>query len=194
MTERLRSWLSRGAAIGVLLALLAAGYGLFVHPMAVAYPAAMAELEDTRERLARFRRIAAASGPLKERLDQVRAEQAQSGAFVGGETEGLASASLQERLDRSVRQAGGSVRSVRSLSPEREDGMVRLRLQVQVNADVHALKRLLYELETSRPLLFVESLEVRAQLSRSEDRESLVVTPEFLVDLAVTGYRIGGAS
>lgn len=184
--------LSRALAVLLLLAGGLGGYLLFVHSWAVAYPAALAELRETRQRVERFRDLAARADTITAQAKAARAALLESGAFIEGASDALAAAAMQNRLDAAVEAAGGDLRSVRSQPSDTEDGMVRVRLRAQLSTNIHGLKRLLYVLESGTPLLFVESLEVRARIARSTTQsDRLTVAPEFLVDLAVAGYRLG---
>jgi len=187
--------LSQALALSLLLAGMAGGYFLFVHPWAAAYPDALARLDETRQRVERFRDLAARAETIAAQADAARAALLESGAFIQGASDALAAAAIQNRLDAAVEAAGGDLRSVRSQPSDSEDGMVRVRLRAQLSTNIHGLKRLLYTLETGTPLLFIESLEVRARIARSTAQsDSLSVAPEFLVDLSLAGYRLGEAS
>lgn len=187
--------LSRALALLLLAVAVFGGYVLFVHPWAAAYPDALAELRETRQRVERFRDLAARAETIAAQADASRQALLESGAFIEGASDALAAAAMQNRLDAAVEAAGGDLRSVRSQPSDTEEGMVRVRLRAQLGTNIHGLKRLLYMLETGTPLLFIESLEVRARIARSSTQsDSLSVAPEFLVDLSVAGYRLGEAS
>jgi len=191
MSVHLPARLSRLAALALLGAVLLGVYGLAVYPHIHAYPQARADLAEARERLERFRRVAAAAAAVEQEMAAARSAQRMSGAFLDGSSNALAAAAMQNRLDEAVQAAGGAVRSVRSLPAEGEDGLVRLRLRMQLSTTIHGLKRLLYGVETGRPLLFVDALDLRGRLARtSQDSDRLEMSEEMQVDLTVAGYRL----
>ncbi|RMD89916.1 MAG: hypothetical protein D6807_02745, partial [Alphaproteobacteria bacterium] len=95
MTGRLPPWLSRGIALA-LLALFLGGAATAVYvPLFGAYDAAAERLQEARDRLARYRRIAASAERIEQQAAAARAARAQSGIFLVGDTDALAAAALQ---------------------------------------------------------------------------------------------------
>lgn len=193
MTVSLPSWAGRVGAVAVLLLLLALIYALVVAPIAGAYDQTRRELIRAERTLARYEAFAAGSGELERLTSQLEARQASSGVFLSGATESIAAAGLQDRVGAAVERAGGEVRSVQSLSVSEEDGLKRIGVRVQFLGSVRALKALLYELEAGRPLLFVDEFNVRGRLERAAgEGGDLDVSQDLLVELSVSGYRLGG--
>ena len=188
MADTAPPWMQRLAALALLLALPALGYLGVAAPLMDGYAEARAEIVAKRERLTRLYRVAALRDGLQARLSALRRTQADSGVFLDGSTPALAAARLQDRVSRLAGQTGGEVRSVQSLKPEPGDGVTRIAVKARVTGDVRALQELLYALETGRPLIFVEDLEVRARLRRGET--GLALDPELTVNLTLAGFRL----
>jgi general secretion pathway protein M len=103
-------------------------------------------------------------------------------------TETTAASELQKQIVERLNAAGGSVQSVQA-EPAREaagtDGLRRLVAKLAFESSVTALQRLLFELETGTPFMFVDSLAVQpvaasAPGMRADDR--------LRVTLAVSSY------
>jgi len=197
MTVALPRWLSRTAALALLALVLGGIYALVLEPVVTGYREGLAELQQEQSRIARFAAIAASADEVEAAARAAEARQAQSGVFIQGASDAQAAAALQSRINAVVRSAGGDLRSVQSLPPERgaDDGASRIGVQLQYIGTIHDLRRLLYELETGTPLLFVEKLEMRGRLARrSRQDENLQIDPNFLITLSLRGERPGDAT
>ncbi|GAB4576075.1 MAG: hypothetical protein Tsb008_18750 [Rhodothalassiaceae bacterium] len=184
---------NRLAALALLLLSLALAYMLLFAPVTDGYAAARRALEKDRMLLERYRRVAASADAIEQQASAIRAARRDSGVFLDGSTDALAAAALQNELGAAAARAGGDLRSVQSLAPEPADGMNRIRLRLQLVADIRTLTAFLHEIETGYPLLFVDEIKLRTRLERvSVENDVLEVTEEFLVDIALSGYRSGG--
>ena len=190
-------WLSRAGALGLLALGLGGLYALVLDPLFSGYRAGLEKLRQEQSRITRFAAIAANAEEVEAAADSVESRQAQSGIFIQGASDAQAAAALQNRINSVVSSAGGDLRSVQSLPPESsdDDGVSRIGVQLQYIGTIRNLRRLLYELETGTPLLFVEKLEMRGRLSRrSRQDDNLQVDPNFLVTLSLRGERPGDMS
>lgn len=184
---------NRLAALALLLLSLALAYMLLFVPVTDGYAAARRTLEKDRMLLERYRRVAASADAIERQASAISAARRDSGVFLDGGTDALAAAALQNELGAAAARAGGDLRSVQSLAPEPADGMNRIRLRLQLVADIRTLTAFLHEIETGYPLLFVDEIKLRTRLERvSVESDVLEVTEEFLVDIALSGYRSGG--
>ena len=67
----------------------------------------------------------------------------------------LAAAELQQRVRAVVEAAGGTLRSTQALPPVEEGSAVRVAVSVTLTGDTGNLEKILYDLESQTPLLFV---------------------------------------
>ncbi len=179
-------WISRVAAVGILLAILLAIYGVLVSPLIAAYSQVNGDIEQSTELLARYQRVTAQYPDLKRLLDRVNADHTASGVYLPGDTDALAAARLQEIVNSRVESNGAQVRSVQIL-PTKEDGdFRRVGVRVQLTATIAAVARILYAFEAGGTFLFVDNLSVSNRKSRRRAGEQL--NPELLVRLDLTGY------
>jgi len=132
---------------------------------------------------------------LRQRLLLLRTGPESTGAladaaavYLPGETPAITGAALQRLVVDAIEAAGGRLtESEISASPaaaEEEPGRVDLR--VSFDTEIVALQRILYELESRLPILFVRGLNVRSAESGEIGPE---VSPPLRVVLAVGGYR-----
>jgi len=94
-----------------------------------------------------------------------------------------------------VRQAvegsGGRVISVQA-GPPRDDGRFRqVTVTIQANANIGALRKILYRIESSEPYLLIDSLTVRAQVPPGY-KPPPGVEPEMFIQFDVSGIALAG--
>ncbi len=182
----------RLAALLILIFLCSVLYLVLIGPIFTHYAEAVRNLEADRALLLRYERIASSAPDVADLARSVRARQIQSGIFVSGSTDALAAANLQNSIGTLVTRAGGELRSVQSLPVENSDGLRRIKIRFQLITNVHGLRQILHELETGQPLLFIDEFKVRTRLERiSVQSDELEVAQDFLVDMAISGYRLG---
>ena len=119
----------------------------------------------TRDRAALF---SARGGPA--RPDAPPDDLPRGGAYLAGDRLSVASADLQKRVSTAVAQAGGSVLSSQLERQEAKDQDTGVELNVECDIDQPGLQRLLYELESTGPFLFVEALNIKTRKDRKSTR------------------------
>ena len=182
--------ISQALALALLAALLAGGvFGVLV-PIRDRHAALDARIDQTRTRLARYQDLAAQQPRLAEALEAIEARQRRAGVLLDGATAAVAGSRLQERLNRIVENAGGRVRSLQSLPVETEQALRRVGVRAQLSGGIGVLRDVLYAVETGRPFLFVEALDVRRQPGYARP-ENGPATAELLIRLEVVGYLAG---
>lgn len=148
----------------VAVTLLALALGLVglvtVVPLAAHVAALQEQIEAQRTLLGRFEQVATRESEATEH-DRIGRDALASGAYLKGESEALTAAGLQ-----TVLAEIGTVNRVRFHStralPARERREIRfIGVRVQFNAEIEQVRALLHRIETSRPFLFVEALQVQ---------------------------------
>ncbi len=138
---------------GVLL--LAAVFGVL--PFAEKVRTTSEALEFNREMIARLSRSAAHPGSYDAQIDLLLARINDSGLYIRADTEPLAAAAVQEHLKRAVGLYGGELRSVQSLPSLAEENLTRIGLRVVMTGTLGPMIRVLHELESGEPYLFVDN-------------------------------------
>jgi len=139
-------------------------------------------LEYDREIIARLSRSTAHSGSFATQIDVLVARLNESGLYIRADTEPLAAASVQEHLKSAVGLHGGELRSVQSLPSLQEDSLTRIGLRVVMTAPIGPMIRVLHELETGEPYLFVDELQVKSttrRRKRTEEASTSVISVRF---------------
>lgn len=150
----------RFAAVALLLVVVTFAAMATIVPLVAHIAALREQIETERVLLGRFAAVAAREDEAAE-YDRVGRSALESNAYLKGESEALMAAGLQTKLA----QLAGSNRvrfhSTRALSL-RERGALRLiGVSVQFKAQIEQARALLFRIETHRPFLFVEGLQIR---------------------------------
>ena len=162
MTEMLlRPPLSRFAAIAILFLLVALLFMLVVLPVQQAFERRNQEIQQSLDLLERFGGQDLETASLEQRRDLLKRE-AQGGAnLLRGASPSVAAASLQQFIRSTVQAERGTLRSVQILPAKPEAGYQRVTVRSQVELNGTGLRNLLHRIESSRPLLFVDNIDIR---------------------------------
>jgi general secretion pathway protein M len=175
---------SRFAAIGLLLLALVLVHAFIVQPLATSWHDAVDSIEDARALAARYARTAAARSQYEEQAAALRAEKPNSQWFLMGETDALAAAAMQDRINSLTQAAGAEIRSIQTVPAVNEDGLRRIGATVELAAKTAALLRVAYGIESGTPYLFINTAEAVADPSQGS-----IEDPMLIVRLEISGYR-----
>jgi general secretion pathway protein M len=181
MIAAARAIFSKAFAIGLLAAVSLGLVTLVLKPIA----AQRADLEDgleTQRTLLGRLRAEQSAAEAKTVLGGTPAAMPKGPVFLGGESDAIRLAGLQSRLSDAAQTAGTRLASTQVLPPREDAGVRLIGVQTQLSTTLEQLQKLVFELETARPVLIVQALHV----SRGPDREGQEVT-ELDVRLTVLG-------
>ncbi len=150
----------RLAALALLVLALAVLALLTVVPLAARVAELQGEIETERALLGRFAAVAVGKDKTAE-LERLGRTALDSSAWLKGESEALTAAGLQGLLARLAAANRVRFHSTRALPPRESDGARLIGVSVQFKADIEQLRGLLFRIESSRPFLLVEGLQVR---------------------------------
>jgi general secretion pathway protein M len=160
MMEQLPKPIRRLAAVALLVLALGLLALVTVIPLAAHVASLRDQIETERTALGRFTQVASRED---EAADHDRAGRASlsSGAYLKGESEALIAAGLQSVL--AEIGAANRVRftSTRALATREQGEAQFIGVRVQFNAQIEQLRALLHRIETNRPFLFIEGLQVQ---------------------------------
>lgn len=179
---------SRLAALLVLAIALLVGWGVTVEPYRALLAAQDEALAERRERLERLTRIAGGVPALTRALDTVAAAPVAGDPYLSGASDPLAAAALHGLLGRLAEQAGVAVSMVTPVAATDAREAGRIALSVGASGPLDGVQRLLHAVETERPLLFVEELEL-VNPSTTATQLAPSGQPMVSVRLRVAGYR-----
>jgi len=147
-----------GLMLGALLLLLLA----VVLPWAQALVALDEDIAAKRDQLARFQRLGATLPALRAELDSVRVNEDFKAFYFSAPTSALAGAALQGRVQEIVNQAEGRLVSTQILPEGAQEEPARVRVRAQIQGSTETLLEVLYQIEQTRPFLFVEQIAIRS--------------------------------
>ena len=184
-------WISRLAALLLLIVAIVAAYSFILDPIIVGYGETDRQIEEVRDQLARYQRLAAERPALEQQIQQATNERTSDGYYLSGGTDALAAAGLQDRVNALVGAKDGLLRSIQPMPGVDDQGFRRITLRVQMTATIEVLFETLYALESGTPMLFVENLDIQSRaIRRRSDETGVEAAPEAPV-LAV-GFDLSG--
>lgn len=177
---------SRNVAVGLLLLAAFAAVALVALLAWVPYNRYERELGDRRDQLDRFSRIAATRGEVARQLEAMRKKDSRK-FFLRSGAAALSAAEAQEYVRAMVEAAGGRLVTMQAL-PAKEEGRYRqVSAQVQLAANIFALRKILHAVESHVPMLFIENLTVKTQVP-GNFKPAPGAEPEMFVTFELHGY------
>jgi hypothetical protein len=171
MTISLSRPIRRVAAVALLVLVLAVAALTTVVPLAARVAELRDQIETERALLGRLTVVAAHKAKLAE-YEQIGRAALQSGAYLKGESEALMAAGLQTTLAQVAAAARVRFNSTRALPARERDATRLIGVSLQFRADIEQLRTFLFSIESHRPFLFVEGLQIRpvSPFSQSDAR------------------------
>ncbi len=149
----------RVAAVALLLVAVAAVAFLTIIPLNEHIAALREQIEAERVLLGRFIAVASQENQAAE-LDRAGRAAIESGAYLKGDSETIKAAALQALLSERAAANGVRLYSTRALPPRERDGLRFLGVNAQFHAEIGQLRALMHGIESARPFLFVEGLQI----------------------------------
>ena len=182
----------RLAALSLLVLLAGGMFYLLVDQMLIArYRFYQARLEQQQGRLEQLERIAASREPIQQLIARIQQDRGVTAQYLSQSAPALAAAELQQRVKAVVEAAGGTLRSTQALPPVEEGNAVKVTVSVAMTGDTGSLRKILYDLESQTPLLFVDNLEVTARETRPrlpDGRVASYTRVQLNAQFEVSGY------
>ena len=189
MISDLSSGQQRSLALSLLVVCVALLLSIVIVPLVDALVSYDENIEDLQFKLLRFKRIAAGREKVLTHLETLKNRQGDEGHFSDRETAALASADLQQLIKTAVIDAGGRLISTQVVPEIEEDHFIRTSVKVRMSGDTSALRNVLYEIESARPMLIVDNLTIRTVRGRRDRRtRKLLPSNELNVNFDVSGY------
>jgi hypothetical protein len=183
---------SRRLALGLLLLAVALGIAVIAIPVWLLNRHYSSALETNSSLLERYRRIAAIRPAAARDLEIMRTHDPKR-LFLRSGAAALSAAEAQEALRSFIEANGGRLITMQAPST-RVDGRYRqVTINVQLTANINALRRILSAVETRQPYLFIDNLMVRSQVP-ANFKPGVGSEPEMFVQFDVSGYSIEGGT
>lgn len=192
MNPLLTPRLSRLLAIALLVLVIAVPYLGIVRPYVETLREGRETLAETIALRDRYVALAAAGSAVDAQAATLRDDGEGEAAYLQGASEALVSADLQNRVKTVVQANGGVLNSTQILDATSEEGFRRLAVRVRMSGGSEALYKVLYALETERPFLFVDNIDINARSLRTRDGQAESI--ELMVSFDLFGYMRPAAS
>jgi Type II secretion system (T2SS), protein M subtype b len=182
--------LRRIVAVGVLLALIFAIVLWVALPVWESYSDAEVSASELEMALRKLDSAGPNRAALEIELRKLKSKRAAAPGLLTGPSDALASAELQHRLKTATEAARGTFRSAQAL-PARDEGPYRrVAVRAQMSVKLGELVRILHDLESSPPYLFIDQMSVRVltpfQSGKSPPAEGQ--EPDLDVTFDIYGY------
>ena len=176
MIKRADMTVHRWLAVGLLFFVVL----LFVLVGIVPFWFESAELNEQKEELAfrlqRYERILANRSAVSGNREEIRKQFNSQGYFNQQATPALASAALQKLVKRAITNSGGQLTSTQALADKKQDRFIQVQVKVRMTGTINALQNALYQLEGAKPLVIINSMDIRP-LPGKRNRKTRKIEP-----------------
>jgi general secretion pathway protein M len=136
--------------------------------------------------------VAATRPDVARQLESMRTKETRK-YFLRPGAAALSAAEAQEAIRAIVEQSGARLITTQAL-PSKEEGRYRqVSAQVQLAANIFALRSLLHRIETNVPYLFIDNLMVKTQVP-GNFKPGPGAEPEMFVTFDMHGYSLTGSN
>jgi len=181
----------RGIAVALLAVALGLIYLVVVGPLIDLGREYSDSVEDLEFRLARYRKVAAEKGYWTRRMQEIKQNSSVSEHYISKDTAALASADLQTLIKDTVNASGGELISTQVTPEQQEDQLTRISVRVRMNGSTRVLRDVLHAIETAKPLLWVDNVNLRPiRMPLRPGQKG--VADRLSIDFEVIGYMRAG--
>ena len=182
---------SRRAALSLLAAAVILAMAVIALPVWLLHRHYDDALAESSNRLERYNRIAATRPEVAKQLEAMRGKETRK-FFLRSGAPALSAAEAQETLRSLVEGSGGRLITMQAPVSKEEGRYRQITVNMQLTANMQAVRKILNAIETSVPYLFIENLKVTSQVP-GNFRPQPGAEPEVFVQLDVAGYALVGA-
>jgi general secretion pathway protein M len=182
---------SRRLAIALLAAAVIAVVAAVALPMWLLHRHYDAALTDSLGKLDRYGRIAGTRPGIAKQLDAMRTKETRR-FFLRSGAAALSAAEAQEAVRALIEGSGGRLITMQAPVSKDEGRYRQITVNVQLTANIQALRKILHAIENNVPYLFVDNLTVRSQVP-ANFKPAPGAEPEMFVQFDVSGYSLTGA-
>lgn len=158
----LPSRLSRLLAIAILVCVVVLGWTGIVHPVLDRWQETQAQIEQTKALLTRYRAINMRREQLEVEVEDLRQQILPKSGVFSGDDPGVVAAELQSAASQMVKAGGGDLLSIQIVRGEDAEKLAEVRVRVQFTAQPEDVTTIFHDLESARPYLFIDNLQIRA--------------------------------
>jgi general secretion pathway protein M len=181
---------SRNLALSLLIALVVLAVAIIAIPFWLLHRHYDLAIDDSLNKLDRYSRIASTRPIVAKELDAMRGKDTRR-FFLRSGAAALSAAEAQEAVRSLVESSGGRLITMQA-PVSKDDGHYRqMTANVQLTANIFALRKILHAIENNAPFLFVDNLTIRTQVP-GNFKPAPGGEPEMFVQFDVSGYSLTG--
>lgn len=184
---------SRRLAAMILAAAVLLFYVMFVMPVAGMHGEYEETIADLGHRLEHYRRAVQSGAENQRLLEEYKRRRPSAGYYLKAPKAALASAELQQHVEKVVRDSGARLVSIQVVSSEERAPFPHVAVKSHLQGDIESLRTVIYTLEAGRPVLFLDNVFIAVSPARAAPGGQGGGEAAALdVHLDVIGYRQGG--
>jgi putative aminopeptidase FrvX len=181
------TWQSRALAVAILLAVMAALAQLVIVPTITAYSSVNEEIAQKTALLERYAGLPARQDRLKAMIEARRQHLEDDPLFLKASRASLTTVKLQEHVRKAIERTDGDIRAIESLPTiEKGNALHQINVRVDVRAAIRDAQEILSYIERGEPVLFVEKVEILANLVHLDDKPR--IHRDLRLRMQVSGY------
>jgi general secretion pathway protein M len=124
-------------------------------------------IEDMQFQIQRYQRIARQDDHYQLEFNKIKRNQQTDVRYLQSKTDLLANAELQRRIKQVVASAQGEIISTQTVQISQGEILNKIGVRVRMKSTLENLVRILHQIETKKPYLFIENISQRSRhLSR----------------------------
>jgi general secretion pathway protein M len=167
---RIKESYHRLIAVALLLLVLLALYNLIDRLIIAQYRHYRTNIEQQQSHLEKLNKIRAQRPALEAEIQKLREDSSGDVYYLEQSTPTLAATNLQQQIKSTVESHGGNLVSTQILPVATEGIFSKVAIRVQMTGDTEALQKVVYDLESAKPWLFIDNLQIRARPARRTRR------------------------
>jgi general secretion pathway protein M len=181
---------SRQLALALLVAGALAALAVVAIPVWLAHRHYDVAIAENLDKLERFQRIAGTRQTVARQLAAMQGRDPKK-FFLRSGPPALSAAEAQEAIRSIIESGGGRLITMGAPSSKDQGRYRQVTVNVQITANVFALRKILGAVESRTPYLFIDNLLIRTQVP-ANFRPAPGAEPEMFVQFDVSGYAIAG--
>ncbi|MEH6466476.1 MAG: type II secretion system protein GspM [Porticoccus sp.] len=189
---------SRFSAVSLLLLIILFVVFYLLVPLGHFYIEKNETLENLQQQLSRFEYLVANEDKINAELKRIDDLGSEGDLFLSGSKKSIASANLREFINEAVKRSGGQLVSSQDYEADVVPSATAIGLRLQVSGEAQNLVDFLHQIESARPIIFIDDLSVtssssRVRASRSRRKNNIPLRKSSSLDVRmdVVGYLAG---
>ena len=181
---------SRRVAIGLLVVAIATCIAAVAVPVWLRHRHYDVAMQENLDKLDRYRRIASTRPEITRQLEAMRGKESRK-FFLRSGAAAFSAAEAQEAVRAIVEANGGRLITMQAPSSRDEGRYRQVTVNVQLTANIFALRKIIAAIEGNTPFMFVDNMMIRSQVPATH-KPAPGQEPDMFVTLDVTGYALVG--